>query len=212
MKLFSLITVLMASLGSASATIITYDTIGSEFTGTFNGSPVSGTSISATSGTSTATLTYNPITAGSNFDDATPGTNISYGTFALSYSGPDVSVTFPQFSFSLKVNETAPGSGSQTVAAISNAGTVSLNSSNVNVFYVPTAFTLPSAVPPNTAFTIVNPTQIVPSTTNSGVSSIQGFALGTSATSTPEPVSAFLMGAGLLGIGMISRKKFASRA
>lgn len=199
--------ILLAAANLASATVINYDTTGSSFTGTFNGTAATGTSISATSGDSTAILSYTPVAPGSTFDDANPGTNISYGFFTLSFSGLNTPIAFPTFTFSLNVNETAPGVGSQLISAVSNNGSVSTNSSTVNVYYVPTAFTLPSALSPNTAFTIVNPTQVVPSTTNGGVSSVQGFAVGNSATATPEPATMFLMGASFLGVGALSRKK-----
>lgn len=212
MKLTATFTLLVASLGSASGSLITYNTTDSSFTGTFNGSAVSGSSISATSGASTATLTYSPIVGGSTFNDAAPGTNISYGFFTLSFSGPAASIPFPVFNFSLKVNETAPGVGTQSIVAVSTAGQVSANSSNVNVFYVPTTFTLPSSLTPNTAYTIVNPTQIVAPTTNGGVSSIQGFAVGGPASSTPEPMSSLLMGAGLIGLGGLSRWRLFRRS
>ena len=192
------------------ATLITYTTTDSVFTGTFNGAAVNGKAISATSNGSTATLSYNPVALGSTFDDTNPGTNISYGFFTLSFTGPDRSILFPTFTFSLNVSETAPGVGSESVSAVSNIGSVSSNSSNINVFYVPTSFTLPSALSPNTTFTIINPTPLVPSTTNGGVSSIQGFAIGSSITPIPEPSTILLIGGGLLvfAVDLVKRRRF----
>ena len=202
---------LVGSLAHASASIISYNTLGSTFTGTFNGTVAGGASISAHSGSSTATLTYSPVVAGSTFDDFAPGTNISYGFFTLSFTGPNVLISFPTFNFSLVVTETAPGKGNQTIAAASSIGQVSANSSNVNVFYIPTTFVLPSSLAPNTAYTIVNPTQIVAATTNGGVSSIQGFAVGTPATTTPEPASIVSMCVGLIGFYSFLRRRVHSR-
>ena len=206
----AIVFIALFSFNVARATVINYDTTGSSFTGTFNGTAANVTSISVSSGASTATLSYNPVQLGSTFNDDNPGTNISYGFFTLAFTGPDAAIAFPTFTFSLKVNETAPGVGSQSISAVSNSGSVSADSSTIDVFYVPTAFTLPSALSPNTAFTIVNPTQIVPSTTNGGISSVQGFAIGNSVGAIPEPATMLLMGVSLLSLGCWSRKKCSS--
>ena len=206
MKLLATLAVLVAAtIGSASATVIQYNTVGSAFT-----TPQTGSSLVFNNGLgSAATITYTPVVGGS-FDDGGAGTNISYGFFTTSFTGTDASIAIPAFTFNLIVNETGPSPSTRTVAASSPGGSISQNTNNVNVSYVPTTFSLPSAAAVvKTNFTIFTPTPLVPPTTNAGVATVQGFAVG---SSVPEPGSLVLLGAGLIGLGFTARKKFTSRS
>ena len=186
-----------------SASTISYDTTDSGFVGTFNGSAASGQTISVVSGSSRATLSYSPITTGAAFDDDFGGVRTDFGFFTLSYSGPNVDIVFPSFSFALNINELSPSVGIETVYGISNAGVVSLGSSDLSLFYIPAPFTLPSSVAPNQAFTIISTSRIGFATERSGMSLVQGYMLGTSTTSTPEPAVPVLIVAGLVSLAAL---------
>ena len=207
MKILASLAVLAAAtIGSANASMINFNTTGSIFT-TVGGSPNNTNTFTVSSGASSATVTYfNVVAAGTNFDDASPGTNIQLGVFQTTFAGPDVNITIPAFTFVLHINETSPfvQSGNSTAAySSSSGGTISLNSSNVNLTFAPTTLTLGQ-----TRYTVFNPTPLVSPSTGNGFSTIQGFGV----SSVPEPSTMFLLGAGLIGVGFYARKKFLNRS
>ena len=210
MKILASLAVLAAAtIGSASASIINFNTVGSLFT-TVGGSPNNTNTFTVNSGASSATVTYfNVVAASTNFDDASPGSNIQLGVFQTTYLGTDVSIVIPSFTFVLHINETSPfvqaGTSTNTAATSSSSGgSISLNSSNVNISFAPTTLTLGQ-----TLYTVFNPTPLVAPTTGSGYSTIQGNGIG---VGVPEPGTMFLLGAGLIGVGFSARKKFLNRS
>jgi hypothetical protein len=213
MKILASLAVLAVAIcGSASATIINYNTAGSTFT-TIGGA-VQGPGVIAftrSSGASSYTLSYSNIVAGNSFDDAFPGTVISYGVFTDTYTngtapgtpgGPgDVVISVPSFTLTVLLNTSK---GNTTFSGSSSGGNISQNSSNVMVTFSPSSFNIGID-----AYTVNNPTGIPPSTSLNGQASIQGFA---SSTTVPEPGTMFLLGAGLIGVGFSARKKFLNRS
>lgn len=210
MKILASLAVLaVATIGSASASIINFNTAGSIFS-VVNGNNNTTNSFSVNSGASSATVTYFNVTAATgNFDDASPGSNIQLGVFQTTFTGPDVNIIIPAFTFVLKINETSPviqsGSTTNTAATSSSSGgTISMNSSSVSITFAPATLTLGK-----TLYTVFNPTALVAPTTGNGFATIQGNGVG---VGVPEPGTMFLLGAGLIGVGFSARKKFLNRS
>ena len=205
MKILASLAVLaVATIGSASAKIISYDTSGSSFT-IIGGVPQGPGVISfmRANGASSATVYYGNITAPSSFDDTAPGTVLSFGVLGNTYNatGGDVPIAIPSFTLTLNFNTNF---GNRVITGSSSGGVISQNSSNVFVSFVPTSFSIGT-----TAYTVPNTTGIPPSTSLGGQASIQGFA---TSTTVPEPSTMFLLGAGLIGVGFSARKKFLNRS
>lgn len=201
MKILASLAVLAAAtIGSASAKLINYDTTGSTFTtigGVLQGPGV--ISFSRNQGASTATVYYNNITVGSNFDDF-PGSVLSYGVLGDTFTGADTNIVIPSFTLTLKYNSNY---GGQVITGSSSGGVISLNSSTVFVSFVPSSFSIGT-----TNYSVPVTTGIPPFTSLGGQASIQGFATST----VPEPSTMFLLGAGLIGVGFSARKKFLNRS
>ena len=202
--LASLALLAAATIGSASATVITYDTTGTSFT-TIGGVVQAPGVISFTraNGASSASVFYANITAGSSFDDLAPGTVLSFGVLGDTYNatGGDITIVIPSFTLTLQFNTNV---GNKTIIGSSSGGTISQNSSNVFVSFVPTSFSIGS-----TNYTVPVVTGIPPSTSLGGQASVQGFAVS---NTVPEPGTMFLLGAGLIGVGFSARKKFLNRS
>ena len=198
-----------ATIGSASATIITYDTTGSVFTvvGGVNQPPLTSSFTVSNGAGSSATITYLNIVPGSTFNDAAPGTNIQYGVFQTTFSGPaappEIPITIPAFTFILHVNETGPIAQSGLITGSSAGGTVTQNTNTVNVSYSPLTIKLG-----NTFFNIDPTTRFPAPSTGNGAVAITGTAVGP----VPEPGTMLLLGAGLIGFGFSARKKFLNRS
>lgn len=213
MKLLASLAVLVAAtIGSASATVINYDTTGSVFTvvGGVNQAPGTiGFTTPGTISSNAAVIQYFNVPAVvTTVDDAAPGSFIQLGVFQSSYFGTDTNIAIPAFTFVLHVNDTTAGTTQLVTGSYGGGGTISSNSSNISVTFSPTSFTLGT-----TAFTVFTPTPIVAPSSNGGASSIQAFVLGVPPpSSTPEPGTMLLMGAGLLGVGFSARKKFSTRS
>ena len=192
------------SVASASASIITYDTAGSAYV-----TGGTGQTLTVTNGSGTATLTYHPPSNGSgpctpaNVCSVNAPSNISYGFFQITVSA-DGSYTIPAFTFDLLLSDDSDALPSVTITGTSSGGTITrtgpAGSSNVDIIWSPTSINEGTAL-----FTITSPTQIVDPTTLVGESSIQGTVSPN--TGTPEPTTMLLMGAGLLGVGFIARRK-----
>ena len=205
-SLVTLSALVAATIGSAGASVVQYNTNGSAFSNTSagvgNGTSGVGTVLSVSNGTAGITLTYNgpgaPPTA--NVILGSP-TNLSYGYFDLNYTGSGT-VNVPSFTFTVNVNDITTGL-SGNFAGFATPATVTANTSTINIFYTPLTFTLTPD-----KFVINSPTAIVAPTSLQGQASIQG---SVSNTTAPEPGTMFLMGAGLIGVAFTARKKFANR-
>jgi hypothetical protein len=202
----------IAAVASASVTF----TVTGAYT---SGSGTSGADMTITGTSDTFTLDWTDPSPTTTVTALT--SNINYGLFSLVCTlGCDgVPVTVPAFTFVITVSDATDGavghftgtySGGQTVAF--NSGTVpNTGSSSVDVFWSPTQLgtgttgaTSGSFGP--TDFTISNPTQVVDPTQNGGASTIQGTVTSVEATGTPEPATLVMVGAALLGVGVLRRK------
>lgn len=144
--------------------------------------------------------------------------NIDLGDFVLTCPtcGTTQSTFYSGFTFDLVVTDTTDGGATGEFVGTSSGGTVSSNSSTIDITW--------STVPVNsldlgpgtsnslsgnfgiTRFTISNPTQIVAinSGSNQGETTVQG-----TVSSGPEPATFSMMGGGLLlGLGVFRRKRF----
>ncbi len=188
MKLFAALAVLVAAtIGSASATPIQYSTTGSVFQST-------GTNV-LTAGT--VTITFNSIA--STLVNAPTG--ISYGFVDVNYvSGPNQAV--PAFQLNLVVNNITDGVSGMFLVT-SAGGSVGQGQDTIVVSFSPIPLVLGTA-----SFTANSPLNFTASNTLAGQTSFQG---GVNLSNAPEPGTMFLLGAGLIGIGISARKKFAKR-
>lgn len=205
-SLVTLTALVAATIGSAGASVVQYNTNGSAFSSTSatvsNSANGANTVLSVSTGTATATLSYAGPGAPPSADvTVSSPTNISYGFFDLNYTGAGT-VNIPSFVFTVHVNDITTGLNGNFVG-FSTAAAVTSNSSTINIFYSPLTFTLTPDI-----FTINSPTSIVAPTTLVGQTSIQGQVAN---STVPEPGTMFLMGAGLLGVAFTARKKFANR-
>jgi len=160
-------------------------------------------------GSATATLVFQTQPGASV--NPPPTSNVNYGIFTLACplctanNAPGViGATFAPFDFNLTITETSPYSASGTFVGHSGGGQVYLNQSNISITWAPLQLG-PGANFGTTFFTttlttgIVNPT----SGTNVGETTVQG-AVG---DIIPEPATLGLIGSGLIGLGLLRRKR-----
>ena len=189
---------------SANATV-TFNTTSSVFSG-------DGLSLPSlvVPGSATATLVFQTQPGASV--NPPPTSNVNYGIFTLAcplctkQGVPGVmGATFAPFDFNLTITETSPYAASGVFVGHSPGGQVYLDSSNITVTWNPLQLG-PGANFGSTFFTttlttgIVNPT----SGTNVGESTVQG-AVGDNFI--PEPATLGLIGSGLIGLGLLRRKR-----
>ncbi len=206
-SLVTLTALVAATISSAGASVVQYNTNGSAFSNTTatlsSSSNGANTVLSVTTGTASITLSYAGPGAPPTADVIVNSpTNISYGFFDLNFSGTGT-VNVPMFTFTVKVNDVTNGLTGSFVGTSAPATVTSLQST-INIFDSPLTFTLGADV-----FNINSPTPIVAQTTLQGQSSIQGQVLS---NAVPEPGTMLMMGAGLLGVAFTARKKFANRS
>jgi PEP-CTERM motif len=205
---FMMLAALSAFTGLATASV-TYNVSGAYTSG--------GTAqtLTATNGTDDFSLVWS-ITAGSaNNTVATFPSNENFGEFTLTCTAvcDGASVTIPAFVFVITIDDLTDG-GIGSFTGTSAGGPVSFNttsgigSSNVGVNWSPQqlgsgSFNATSGNFGNTFFTIQSSTPIVDPSTNNGVETISG----TINSQVPEPTTLALLGAGLIGLGVIARKR-----
>jgi PEP-CTERM motif len=183
---------------SVFATQLTYST-----TGLFAGPDATGGGTALTVGKTT--ITYDSESVGS--PGATLPSTISLGDFLITSTAAAPGDTFPSSgtdSFSLMVTQTAPlpgGTATTSIGAIS--GTIYQTSNNVIVTFSPASFSIGSVTysfVPTSTFDLPAP---ITGTGTSVKVTFQAYA----AQTTPEPASLGLIGAGLLGLGIIVRRR-----
>jgi hypothetical protein len=189
-------------------TIISYTTnsIGTGFAG-------SGLVLNSTGGQA-ATLTFTPNTSSNT---GVPS-NIDLGDFILVCTSCTVAqtTTFGSFTFNLVVNDTTDNAFGQFVGT-SSGGTVSSNTSTVQVNWTsPTPLTLGGGTSHatagnfgNTVFSIPSPVSLIVAPNSgspAGDTTIQGQVTSVAAVS-PEPTTLAMIGGGLLGLGLLRKRR-----
>ncbi len=206
-----------ATVGSAGAAMVSYNTAGTTFAcsspscsvnnsnvGPFGITPL----ITFTSGANIATVTYTGPGPGPANVPIGMSSNINYGffTFTCVVCGPTDVVAIPAFTVALILNDVTD-SGTTTFNGTSAAGNITASSNGLGVTWSPTSASFAGG---NTLFSIENRTPFPTDNSTAGQVTIRGNIV--IASSVPEPGSMFLLGAGLIGVGFTARKKFASRS
>jgi hypothetical protein len=203
---------LFLMVASASASLISFTTnaAGTAFVSTGNDTLLP----TFESGGVTASLVFTPNTlSGIN----TP-TGVDLGDFLLTcagcstYAAQTAFAVFPSFVFDLVVTDTTDGASGTFVGTSSGTATpVYNNQSAIVVNWAPLQLGPGTGAWTgnfgSTYFVTTNPTVIVApiSGTPPGDSSIQGVV--SSLSGVPEPATFLLLGAGLLGLGVLRRKR-----
>ena len=132
MKLLASLAVLMAAtIGTANASVLQYNTSGSNFTGAgFTTGSGTGT-VTIVSGSDTATLSYNGPGPGPGTVSVNTPTNVSYGFIQLAFSGnTSDSISIPAFTFTLVINDITD-SATASFTGTAAPSTIAANSSTL---------------------------------------------------------------------------------
>jgi hypothetical protein len=206
-------TLLAAAFGvSLNATTVFYNTSGA-FTGGTTSTNSDFINFSDGSG-DTVTITFDYDT-GDSATSSGSATNASFGTFVTTVSNPSATVDIPTTVFVLTINQTGPGSiGSTNDSPITlngtlSAGTISGTSSTVGITFSPASGSVNDTVTPGTATYTMFFTPIVPPSSGGGDSTLSGTLtyVASQVGAVPEPATMAMMGAGLLALGLVQRRR-----
>jgi hypothetical protein len=189
------ISALALSTGAATATPITYSTVGSQLCVGASGCGVATQTIGGV-----VSITYNPIA--SSTVDANPVTFGSFGQIVVACVGGGTACAntlIPAgLTLYIQVTQTAPTGGIDTIPGGMIPGSLSGTFSSAVITW-PGANTVNIGGINYSIFN--NPLALVPPSVNGGITSIQAVI------ATPEPSSYALLSAGILSLGILRRRK-----
>ena len=204
--LIPLATLLMAANASAGTITYTTNSPGTEFVAGNIG--INSLTLDSSSGQD-ATLLFTP-----NAESVTGfPSNINYGDFFLSCATCTLTqnTVFGAFTFDLVIVDATDGAIGEFVGS-SGGGTVSSNTSTINVSWVPlqlgpgtlnaTSGSFGATIFGNSGITEI----VAPNSGDPGNTTVQG-----QIDSAPEPATLAMFGGGLLAIGVLGRKKLLLR-
>jgi hypothetical protein len=190
----------LALVPAASATPVTYSTSGEICAVQGCGD----TSVAFVQGSGTLTVAFNALGA-TVVDPGGPGgfTNASFGSVDISCTGTCTGESLAGLNLFITITQTLPTAGSLPLVAGVLSGSVAVGSSNAEITWaIPNTITIGDF-----SYRILNnPLALVPPTSNSGVTSIQGRI---EEAAIPEPSTYLLLSAGLLGLGI--RRRFSAK-
>jgi hypothetical protein len=194
---------MMAAGANASTIDYTTNAAGTQFV-----SGGSGLTVNSTSGVA-ATITFIPNTT----SGAGVPSNVNFGDFLLTCGGCTTGSTiFGAFTFDLVISDTTDGATGMFVGT-SIGGTVTGTSSTVQVNWQSPLTIGPGTTGVltgnfgNTHFDMVSPITLIVAP-NSGSPAGDSTVNGQVGSVTPEPATLGLIGAALIGLGLVRRKKY----
>lgn len=171
----------------AKATTVTYTTEASIDGGAFSADPIFTTG----SGSDTVEINYVAPLLCCSVTSPSDSSLGSVNTLGTGTVGGTIDIPFV-----LEILQTSPSSGTGTLAA-TLSGMIAFSQANGTIDFSSTSTTIAGVT-----YTVLNNPLNLEPTSGGLTTSIQGYV-----STTPEPVTTALVGAGLLGLGLLRRRK-----